>query len=139
MNNCKQEIEMTLTQHAHSQHKGVHGVGQTSSSPPRPWRKHHFLRLGLLTFYLWMEHKRFCLSGLATNKTIYCIKEQSNSNVQPTGHHNNVVHIWFVSPCRQTMRALIRLIHHLLEKWTGIKQTLCGISVYVSQLVMYRL
>jgi len=70
---------MTLTQHAHSQHKGVHGVGQTSSSPPRPWRKHHFLRLGLLTFYLWMEHKRCCLSGLATNKTIYCIKEGSNS------------------------------------------------------------
>lgn len=75
MNNCKQEIEMTLTQHAHSQHKGVHGVGQTSSSPPRPWRKHHFFRLGLLTFYLWMKHKRCCLSGLATNKTIYCIKE----------------------------------------------------------------
>lgn len=41
-----------LTQHAHPQHEGIHGVGQTPGSPSCTWWEHHLLGLGLLTFYL---------------------------------------------------------------------------------------
>lgn len=41
-----------LTQHAHPQHEGVHGVRQPARPAPRPWWKHHFFRLCFLTFYL---------------------------------------------------------------------------------------
>lgn len=40
------------TEHAHSKHEGVHGVGEAPASRPRPRRKHHLLGLSLLAFYL---------------------------------------------------------------------------------------
>ena len=45
-------ICVRLTQHAHPQHEGIHGVGQTPGSPSCTWWEHHLLGLGLLTFYL---------------------------------------------------------------------------------------
>lgn len=45
-------MRVWLTQHAHPQHEGIHGVGQTPGSPSCTWREHHLLGLGLLTFYL---------------------------------------------------------------------------------------
>lgn len=41
-----------LTQHAHPQHEGIHGVGETPGSPSCTRWEHHLLGLGLLTFYL---------------------------------------------------------------------------------------
>lgn len=50
---CWRRGSLELTQHAYSQHEGVHPVGHHSGAAPgRACRRHHFLGLSFLTLHL---------------------------------------------------------------------------------------